>query len=285
MLIKGLRINCFPFLYYEVIKLNEAVIFVWDLSDLQSPSAFFYCLVYKCTDLAVCEEYLLELSHLLQSMEVLHRTYSAPSFQTLQVSTSSDLSNAKRKQYNWIKPHQSTKWQFYDRFHVLVPPLSFLSALFLSSSWPFLLNIDYFPWLFFFLSCSQGIYIWQPQEREETSKEMAFQELQQRCQNNAAGIQGDYSYIQAYIWVCARVLLLCCRYPAASLPLVSTPRTPTSPPPRAPMTRSSPSPCTVPLTWPSCRRTSVAWPPTVSYFDWIQRAHIWHKKSHHYLFF
>uniref|UniRef100_H3C3D6 Oxysterol-binding protein-related protein 3 n=1 Tax=Tetraodon nigroviridis TaxID=99883 RepID=H3C3D6_TETNG len=38
-------------------------------------------------DLSVCEGYLLELSHLLQSMEVLHRTYSAPSIQTLQAST------------------------------------------------------------------------------------------------------------------------------------------------------------------------------------------------------
>lgn len=37
------------------------------------------------TDLSVCEAYLLELNHLLQSMEVLHRTYSAPSIQALQV--------------------------------------------------------------------------------------------------------------------------------------------------------------------------------------------------------
>lgn len=38
------------------------------------------------TDLSVCEAYLLDLNHLLQSMEVLHRTYSAPSIQALQVS-------------------------------------------------------------------------------------------------------------------------------------------------------------------------------------------------------
>ncbi|XP_039974475.1 oxysterol-binding protein-related protein 3 isoform X2 [Xiphias gladius] len=39
----------------------------------------------KCSkDLSVCEAYLLELNHLLQSMEVLHRTYSAPSIQALQ---------------------------------------------------------------------------------------------------------------------------------------------------------------------------------------------------------
>uniref|UniRef100_A0A3Q2E2K6 Oxysterol-binding protein n=1 Tax=Cyprinodon variegatus TaxID=28743 RepID=A0A3Q2E2K6_CYPVA len=40
----------------------------------------------KCSkDLSVCEAYLLELNHLIQSMEVLHRTYSAPSIQALQV--------------------------------------------------------------------------------------------------------------------------------------------------------------------------------------------------------
>uniref|UniRef100_A0A3B3CN58 Oxysterol-binding protein n=1 Tax=Oryzias melastigma TaxID=30732 RepID=A0A3B3CN58_ORYME len=36
----------------------------------------------KCSkDLSVCESYLLELNHMLKSMEVLHRTYSAPSIQ------------------------------------------------------------------------------------------------------------------------------------------------------------------------------------------------------------
>uniref|UniRef100_A0A3B3WD32 Oxysterol-binding protein n=1 Tax=Poecilia mexicana TaxID=48701 RepID=A0A3B3WD32_9TELE len=40
----------------------------------------------KCSkDLTVCEAYLQELNHLIQSMEVLHRTYSAPSIQALQV--------------------------------------------------------------------------------------------------------------------------------------------------------------------------------------------------------
>uniref|UniRef100_A0A3B4ABH0 Uncharacterized protein n=1 Tax=Periophthalmus magnuspinnatus TaxID=409849 RepID=A0A3B4ABH0_9GOBI len=41
----------------------------------------------KCSKISVCESYLLELSHLLQSMEVLHRTYSAPSIQALQHTT------------------------------------------------------------------------------------------------------------------------------------------------------------------------------------------------------
>uniref|UniRef100_A0A8D3BEQ2 Oxysterol-binding protein n=1 Tax=Scophthalmus maximus TaxID=52904 RepID=A0A8D3BEQ2_SCOMX len=40
----------------------------------------------KCSkDLSVCDAYLLELHHLLQCMEILHRTYSAPSIQALQV--------------------------------------------------------------------------------------------------------------------------------------------------------------------------------------------------------
>ncbi|XP_020848899.1 oxysterol-binding protein-related protein 3 isoform X6 [Phascolarctos cinereus] len=40
----------------------------------------------KCSkDLAHCHTYLVEMSHLLQSMEVLHRTYSAPAINALQV--------------------------------------------------------------------------------------------------------------------------------------------------------------------------------------------------------
>uniref|UniRef100_A0A8C3AM59 Oxysterol-binding protein n=1 Tax=Cyclopterus lumpus TaxID=8103 RepID=A0A8C3AM59_CYCLU len=40
-----------------------------------------------CKDLEECESYLLELNLLLKSMEVLHRTYSAPAISALQVST------------------------------------------------------------------------------------------------------------------------------------------------------------------------------------------------------
>lgn len=39
------------------------------------------------SDLEECESYLLELNLLLKSMEVLHRTYSAPAISALQVST------------------------------------------------------------------------------------------------------------------------------------------------------------------------------------------------------
>uniref|UniRef100_A0A8C4HLL9 Oxysterol-binding protein n=1 Tax=Dicentrarchus labrax TaxID=13489 RepID=A0A8C4HLL9_DICLA len=44
-----------------------------------------------CKDLEECESYLLELNLLLKSMEVLHRTYSAPAISALQVSTSPRL--------------------------------------------------------------------------------------------------------------------------------------------------------------------------------------------------
>ncbi|XP_061809958.1 oxysterol-binding protein-related protein 3 isoform X4 [Nerophis lumbriciformis] len=56
----------------------------------------------KCSkDLSVCEAHLLELSHLLQSMEVIHRTYSAPSIQALQASTFDSPKKEKRLQRKW----------------------------------------------------------------------------------------------------------------------------------------------------------------------------------------
>uniref|UniRef100_A0AAQ5ZZN4 Oxysterol-binding protein n=1 Tax=Amphiprion ocellaris TaxID=80972 RepID=A0AAQ5ZZN4_AMPOC len=57
----------------------------------------------KCSkDLSVCEAYLLELNHLLQSMEVLHRTYSAPSIQALQASTFDSPKKEKRLPRKWL---------------------------------------------------------------------------------------------------------------------------------------------------------------------------------------
>uniref|UniRef100_A0A7N8Y656 Oxysterol-binding protein n=1 Tax=Mastacembelus armatus TaxID=205130 RepID=A0A7N8Y656_9TELE len=44
---------------------------------------------------SIRKAYLLELSHLLQSMEVLHRTYSAPSIQALQVSTQESVDESR----------------------------------------------------------------------------------------------------------------------------------------------------------------------------------------------
>lgn len=43
-------------------------------------------LCFPPTDLAHCHSYLLEMSQLLQSMDVLHRTYSAPAINAIQVS-------------------------------------------------------------------------------------------------------------------------------------------------------------------------------------------------------
>ncbi|KAK5892463.1 hypothetical protein CesoFtcFv8_012839 [Champsocephalus esox] len=56
----------------------------------------------KCSkDLSVCDAYLLELNHLLQSMEVLHRTYSAPSIQALQASRFDSPKKEKRLPKKW----------------------------------------------------------------------------------------------------------------------------------------------------------------------------------------
>ncbi|XP_028435979.1 oxysterol-binding protein-related protein 3 isoform X2 [Perca flavescens] len=56
----------------------------------------------KCSkDLSVCEGYLLDLNHLLQSMEVLHRTYSAPSIQALQAATFDSPKKEKRLPKKW----------------------------------------------------------------------------------------------------------------------------------------------------------------------------------------
>nr|XP_046272715.1 oxysterol-binding protein-related protein 3-like isoform X2 [Scatophagus argus] len=53
-----------------------------------------------CKDLEECESYLLELNLLLKSMEVLHRTYSAPAISALQVSTY-DIPKKEKRQRRW----------------------------------------------------------------------------------------------------------------------------------------------------------------------------------------
>nr|XP_046192536.1 oxysterol-binding protein-related protein 3-like [Oncorhynchus gorbuscha] len=57
----------------------------------------------KCSkDMSVCESYLLELNHLLQSMEVIHRTYSAPAINALlQASTFDTPKKEKRPPRKW----------------------------------------------------------------------------------------------------------------------------------------------------------------------------------------
>ncbi|XP_061670098.1 oxysterol-binding protein-related protein 3-like [Syngnathoides biaculeatus] len=55
----------------------------------------------KCAkDLEECESYLLELNLLLRSMEVMHRTYSAPSISALQTSTS-DIPKKEKRTKKW----------------------------------------------------------------------------------------------------------------------------------------------------------------------------------------
>ncbi|KAG7245113.1 hypothetical protein INR49_023679 [Caranx melampygus] len=53
-----------------------------------------------CKDLEECESYLLELNLLLKSMEVLHRTYSAPAITALQASTY-DLPKKEKRPRRW----------------------------------------------------------------------------------------------------------------------------------------------------------------------------------------
>ncbi|XP_033914707.3 oxysterol-binding protein-related protein 3-like isoform X3 [Acipenser ruthenus] len=53
------------------------------------------------TELTLCQSHLLELSHLLQSMEVLHRTYSAPAISVLQASSFESPKKEKRTQRRW----------------------------------------------------------------------------------------------------------------------------------------------------------------------------------------
>ncbi|XP_020848896.1 oxysterol-binding protein-related protein 3 isoform X2 [Phascolarctos cinereus] len=56
----------------------------------------------KCSkDLAHCHTYLVEMSHLLQSMEVLHRTYSAPAINALQGGAFESPKKEKRPHRRW----------------------------------------------------------------------------------------------------------------------------------------------------------------------------------------
>uniref|UniRef100_A0AAY4A7J9 Oxysterol-binding protein n=1 Tax=Denticeps clupeoides TaxID=299321 RepID=A0AAY4A7J9_9TELE len=65
----------------------------------------------RCSEeLSSCEAQLLELSHLLQSMEVLHRTYSAPAITALQASAFDSPKKEKRHTKKWLsKNYKDTK--------------------------------------------------------------------------------------------------------------------------------------------------------------------------------
>ncbi|XP_056153830.1 oxysterol-binding protein-related protein 3-like [Lampris incognitus] len=59
-----------------------------------------------CRDLEECESYLLELNLLLKSMEVLHRTYSAPAISALQASTY-DIPKKEKRPRRWRSKNSS----------------------------------------------------------------------------------------------------------------------------------------------------------------------------------
>ncbi|KAJ8354460.1 hypothetical protein SKAU_G00220270 [Synaphobranchus kaupii] len=72
---------------------NQAKVTAW----LQSSDEMDKC----SKELSVCESYLLDLNHLLRSMEVLHRTYSAPAINALQASTFDSPKKEKRPHRKW----------------------------------------------------------------------------------------------------------------------------------------------------------------------------------------
>uniref|UniRef100_A0A665WJ01 Oxysterol-binding protein n=1 Tax=Echeneis naucrates TaxID=173247 RepID=A0A665WJ01_ECHNA len=82
-----------------------------------------------CKDLEECESYLLELNLLLRSMEVLHRTYSAPAITALQAS-SYDIPKKEKRPRRWRSKNSGKETkatlQVYDspRLHASNPNLS-----------------------------------------------------------------------------------------------------------------------------------------------------------------
>ncbi|KAG5271542.1 hypothetical protein AALO_G00181200 [Alosa alosa] len=87
----------------------------------------------RCSkELCVCETQLADLSNLLQSMEVLHRTYSAPAINALQASTYDSPKKEKRS---------TRKWRSKESKSTLQVP-SCISSLRLHSSNPNLSSVD-----------------------------------------------------------------------------------------------------------------------------------------------
>ncbi|KAM4705434.1 oxysterol-binding protein-related protein 3 isoform 2-T2 [Rhinophrynus dorsalis] len=95
----------------------------------------------KCAkDLSQCHSYLVEMSQLLQNMEVLHRTYSAPAINAIQIGTFE--SPKKEKGINRRK--WRTKGMSKDsKGSLQVPPQAFSGNVRLHASNPNLSTIDY----------------------------------------------------------------------------------------------------------------------------------------------
>ncbi|XP_062393585.1 oxysterol-binding protein-related protein 3 [Sardina pilchardus] len=90
----------------------------------------------RCSnELCVCETQLADLSNLLQSMEVLHRTYSAPAINALQASTYDSPKKEKRSARKW-----RTKNYKESKSTLQVP--SCISSVRLHSSNPNLSSVD-----------------------------------------------------------------------------------------------------------------------------------------------
>ncbi|KAM5157172.1 oxysterol-binding protein-related protein 3 [Mantella aurantiaca] len=93
----------------------------------------------KCAkDLSQCQSYLLEMSQLLQNMEVLHRTYSAPAINAIQASA---LESPKKEKVN--KRKWRTKGMNKDSKGSLQVPQTFSGNVRLHASNPNLSTIDY----------------------------------------------------------------------------------------------------------------------------------------------
>uniref|UniRef100_A0A8C8S946 Oxysterol-binding protein n=1 Tax=Pelusios castaneus TaxID=367368 RepID=A0A8C8S946_9SAUR len=93
----------------------------------------------KCSkDLSYCHMYLLEMSQLLQSMEVLHRTYSAPAISGMQVGSFESPKKEKRTNRRW-----RTRVISKDAKGMLQVPTVFSAPMRLHASNPNLSTIDF----------------------------------------------------------------------------------------------------------------------------------------------
>nr|XP_023658384.1 oxysterol-binding protein-related protein 3 isoform X2 [Paramormyrops kingsleyae] len=92
----------------------------------------------RCTkELSLCESYLLELHHLLKSMEVLHRTYSAPAINALQATLDSPKKE-KRASRKW----RTKNFGKDNKTTLQVPSCISSSSLRLHSSNPNLSSVE-----------------------------------------------------------------------------------------------------------------------------------------------
>lgn len=81
----------------QVCHCSESFVFLFLCTCIHSDFEYFiYSWYYFLLDLEECESFLLELNLLLKSMEVLHRTYSAPAIGALQVTIIANVNLAMK---------------------------------------------------------------------------------------------------------------------------------------------------------------------------------------------